>query len=232
MQNSNEKTSVGEGINEFVQKNRKPIFVSLGLIVLLLVGCIGAFSMLDLLRKKAIGGVEELNARYEALRFTIAEESSAADVEALLGDLNAFAKKNSGYAGGRAWALIAGIRGDKKEWAEAESAWVSAGQTAAKTYLGPAAWFNAGAAAEEQGKHAEAIDHYTKSLSLSVVFPAAPRAQFAIGRLREALDDKAAAIEAYRAVVSLWSYDTIWPNLAQSRIIALEPSLNVPKTGE
>jgi tetratricopeptide (TPR) repeat protein len=232
MHSSNENTNMSEGINEFVQRNRKPIFVVVGVIVLLLLGCAGALSVLDVMRKKAISEVEDLAARYEALRFTIAEESSAADVEALLADLSAFAKKTSGYAGGRAWALAAGIRGDKKEWAEAESAWVSAGQTAAKTYLGPAAWFNAGAAAEEQGKNAEAVAHYTKSLSLSVVFPAAARAQFAIGRLREALDDKAAAIEAYRALVSGWPSDTVWTNLAQSRIIALESPADSPETGD
>ena len=223
MQNPNEKPNLSEGINDFVQKNRKTIFLSLGVIVLLLAGCIAALSLMDMLRQKAISTAEELSARYESLRFTIAEESSAADVEALLADLEAFAKKNSGYAGGRAWALAAGIRSDKKEWEQAETAWASAAETAAKTYLGPAAWFNAGIAAEEQGKNAEALEYYAKSLSPAIVFPAASRAQFSIGRLKEALNDNAAAIEAYRAVITNWPYDTVWTNLAHSRIAALEP---------
>jgi tetratricopeptide (TPR) repeat protein len=222
MQNPNEKLSLSEGINDFVQKNRKSIFVSLGVIVLLLAGCVAALSIMDLLRKKAISEVEALSSRYEALRFTIAEESSAADVEALLADLEAFAKKSSGYSGGRAWALAAAIRGDKKEWEQAESAWVNAADAAAKTYLGPAALFNAAVAAEEQGKNTEALDHYTKSLSLASVFPAAPRAQFSIGRLKETLNDDAAAIEAYRAVIANWPYDTVWTNFAHSRLVAIE----------
>jgi tetratricopeptide (TPR) repeat protein len=222
MSNVHEKDGAGGGINEFIQKNRKPIFVSFSVLFLLFVGFIVAFSLLGALRKKAISEVEGLNARYEALRFTIAEESSAADVEALLGDLEAVAKKTSGYAGGRAWAIIAGIHGDKKEWAEAEAAWTSAAKAAAKTYLASAAWFNAGAAAEEQGRVDEAVGCYTQSLANTEAFPAAPRAQFAIGRLKEAQGDHAAAIAAYREVISKWSYDTVWNNLAQSRIIALE----------
>jgi tetratricopeptide (TPR) repeat protein len=232
MQNPNENLSLSEGINDFVQKNRKAIFVSLGVIVLMLAGFIAAVSLMDMLRQKAISAAEELSGRYESLRFTITEEASAADVEALLTDLEAFAKKHSGYAGGRAWALAAGIRSDKKEWEQAETAWASAAETAAKTYLGPAAWFNAGIAAEEQGKTAEALEYYAKSLSTAIAFPAAPRAQFSIGRLKEALQDNAAAIEAYRALITNWPYDTVWTNLAHSRIAALEPKTADSGAGE
>jgi len=54
------------------------------------------------------------------------------------------------------------------------------------------------------------------------VFPAAPRAQFSVGRLRESLNEDEKAIEAYRAVISSWPNDQVWTNLARSRIIALE----------
>ncbi|MDR0315882.1 MAG: tetratricopeptide repeat protein [Treponema sp.] len=222
MSNVRENPSLNERINDFVQKNRKPIFVSLGLIILLLVGFVATISILDVVRKKAISEVEELSRRYDPLRFAEESESRTADIDALLGDLTSLAKRTSGYAGARAWAAIADIQGNRKAWAEVESAWINAGKASAKTYLGPIAWYNAGVAAEEQGKTAEAIEHYTQSLSLSAVFPAAPRVQFSIGRLQEALSDDAAAIEAYRAVISGWSYDTVWPNLARSRIIALE----------
>jgi tetratricopeptide (TPR) repeat protein len=91
-----------------------------------------------------------------------------------------------------------------------------------KTYLSPVAFFNAGAAAEEQGKAQEAIEYYTNCLASSADFPGAPRAQFAIGRLQEGLHENAAALEAYRAVISGWPYNQVWVNLAHSRIIALE----------
>ena len=222
MANATEKAGLGEGINEFVQKNRRPIFAALGIIAVLLAAVVATLSIMDVLRKKATAGVEELNRRYESLRFTIAEESSASDVEALLGDLNTFARKTSGYPGGKAWSIIAGIHGDKKQWAEAETAWTAAAAAAPKTYLAPLSWFNAAVAAEEQDKIAEAIDYYCKSLVQPAVFPSASHAQFSIGRLKETQNDTAAAIEAYRAVISNWPYDTVWTSLAHSRIAALE----------
>ena len=239
MQNENEKrvmgaakeiTTVSDGINEFVQKYRKPIFVSAGVVLLALLAFIAALSIMDILNGKAISVVEELNGRYETLHPSITEEYSAVDVEALLADLEAFARKNSGaaaimkpgYAGGKAWSIIGSIHSDRKEWPEAETAWASAAKAAKKTYLAPLAFFNAGVAAEEQGKTEEAIEYYSSSLADAADFPGAARAQFAVGRLREALGDNAAAIEAYRAVISGWPYDMVWPSLAHSRIIALE----------
>ena len=221
MQNENEKSSyMDEGINGFVQRHRKPLFISAGLALLLLIVFIAVLSLMDMLNGKAISVVEEFNSRYESLAPYIAEEYSALDVEELLADLETFAKKKSGYAGGRAWSIIGNIYGKQEDWAGAEAAWTAAAGAAGKTYLAPFAWFNAGTAAEEQGKTEQAIEYYTKSLSPD--FPAAPRAQFSIGRLRENQDNNAAAIEAYRAVISGWSRDLVWPSLARSRIIALE----------
>ena len=222
MRQNTEQLNLNDGINEFVRKHRKPIVGSLGVLVLILAVTVSSLSLVDVFRKKAIRTVEELDRRYEALRFTIAEESSAADVAALLADLDAFAKKTSGYAGGRAWALIGGIRSDTKEWAAAEAAWAGAARAAPKTYLAPIALFNAAVAAEEQGKMPEAIDYYTRSVSHQAAFPAAARAQFAIGRLHESLVDEDAALEAYRAVIAKWPSDSVWSGLAHSRIIALE----------
>jgi tetratricopeptide (TPR) repeat protein len=89
----------------------------------------------------------------------------------------------------------------------------------AKTYLEPVAFYNGAVAAEEQGNTAQAIELYTKAAS-AADFPAASRAQFAIGRLQEA-NGKDAALEAYKSLLSKWPNDQVWANLAQSRIIAL-----------
>ena len=246
MQDKNEKSAKGiapgggandtvsDGINEFVQKHRKPIFISAAALLAVLLICIAALSIMDILRARSIIVVEEFGGRYEELRPLISEESSADKVTQLLAELEVFAKKNSGnaistalgrptgYAGGKAWLIIGNIYSDKKDWAAAEAAWVQAARAAKKTYLAPIAFFNAGAAAEELGKTAEAIEYYTNSLDSSDDFSAAPRAQFAIGRLRETLNENEAALEAYRAVISGWSYDRVWTSLAHSRIIALE----------
>jgi len=217
---------VGDGINEFIQRNRKPIFVGAAVIFLALIGCIVVLSVLDMVRGKAINAVEEFSSRYEELLPSITEEYSEVDVKQLLDDIESFTRGNSaavaGYAVGKSWSIAANIHGQKKDWPAAEAAWVLAAQTAKKTYLAPIAYFNAGAAAEEQEKTEEAIEYYTASLASSADFPGAPRAQFAVGRLQESLGNKDAAIEAYNAVISGWSYDQVWPSLAHSRIIALE----------
>ena len=228
MQKPNEKQAVEKGpnlsesINDFIQKNRKPIFIMAASLLVLLFAVIAAFSVMDVFRNRAIAAVEELGGRYETMLPSINEEYSQDDVASFIEELTAFANKNSGYPGGRAWLLIGGIHTAKKEWPEAEAAYAQAAKSAGKTYLAPLAWFNAGAAAEEQGKTAEAIGYYGSSLTAPAVFPAAPRAQFAVGRLHETLNEDEKAIEAYRAVISNWSYDQVWTNLARSRIITLE----------
>ena len=226
MQNENEKramgTAVSDGINEFIQRHRKPIFISAGAILLSLIVFIAAISIMDMLRGQAISVVEEFGSRYEALLPSITEEYSAVDVEQLLAEIEAFARRNSGYAGGKAWSIMGSIYREKEDWPAAEAAWTSAASAAKKTYLVPIAFFNAAAAAEERGKTEEAIGYYSSCLAAAADFSGAPRAQFAIGRLRESLGDTGAAIEAYRAVISDWPYDSVWSSLAHSRIIALE----------
>ena len=222
MQNQNEKPGFGDGMNEFIQKYRMPIYISAGAILLLLIISIAGFSLLDVYKNRAIGNVEDLNSRYESLSNSINEEYLKNDVEQLLTDLETFAKRNSGYAGIKAWSIIGSIHSGRKNWEEAEAAWVTAAGKSEKSYLSPVAWFNAGVAAEEQGSTVRAIDYYAKSLSAPAGFSAAPRAQFSIGRLRESLNDNDAAIAAYRAVISGWPFDRVWTSLAQSRIIALE----------
>jgi tetratricopeptide (TPR) repeat protein len=222
MSDAGEKVNINEAVNLFVQKNRKAIVIFFGTLLVLLALFIGVVSVSGAVRKKALERVEDFNRRYEALRFDINEEAKAGDVAALLEELTALAEKTQGYAGGRAWSIIGGIHADKKEWAEAERAYAAAARAAARTYLAAAAFFNAGAAAEEQGKNAEAVDYYTRCVAQAGVFPAAPRAQFAIGRLQEALDNKSAALEAYRGLITGWPNDAVWTNLAQSRIIILE----------
>ena len=222
MQNTNETAEPGQRINDFIQKHRKIIYISSGAVLLILILCIGVFFVMDMTGKKAISVVEDFTSRYESLRSTINETYMETDVAQLLAELEPFAKKSSGYAGGKAWSIIGSIHSAKSSWAEAETAWASAAGKSAKSYLTPLAWFNAGVAAEEQGKTAEAIDYYTKSLAAPAGFSAAPRAQFAIGRLREALNENEEAITAYRAVISGWPYEQVWTSLAHSRIIALE----------
>jgi len=222
MQKQNEVIKTEDSFNDFIQRNRKGIFLSLGILVILLAGVVTFISLKDYFQKKALAVVEELDTRYVDLRPSLKGEEKNEDVQKLLDDLNAFVKSNSGLAQGRGWSVIAQIHGEKEEWDQAEEAWRNAAKAAEKSYLAPIAYFNAAAAAEEQGKPEQAIELLEKSISGKFEFPAAPRAQFSIGRLYESLDNIPEAIIAYRLVLLKWPNISGWTELANSRIAVLE----------
>jgi len=215
----NEETE--DQFSEFIRKHRKGIYTVMGTIIILFVGLIVYLSLNSYFQKKATDEVEELNNKYAELRFLLADEHYKDDVNALLEKLDPL-KGKSGYPGARAWTIIAHIYSSREEWPKAEEAWRNAAKTGKKTYLAPAAFFNAAAAAENQGKIEDAIMLLEKSITYKFDFPAAPHAQFSIGRLYEQLGNIPAAAAAYRAVLVNWPNIETWANLAQSRIIAIE----------
>jgi hypothetical protein len=220
MSNAHEKISINERINDFFSVHRRKIVICLAGIVVLAAGFIAHSVINETLNKRSAAALEEFNRRYEALRFDISEPAKEEEVKALLDDLVKFAEGGKGYAKGRAWSLAAAIHADRKEWAEAGELWLGAAEAAAKTYLEPISLFQAAVAAEWREDTAAAIDLYTRCAS-SKDFPAAARARFSIGRLEESRNNTDAALEAYRGV-SAYTGETVWINLAQSRIIHLE----------
>ncbi|MCL2720128.1 MAG: tetratricopeptide repeat protein [Treponema sp.] len=228
---TNDYENIGDKINNFVQKNRKGIFIAFGLFILLFAGLIAYFLVNDHQNKQAIAEVEILNDEFDNLRYFLDDEYFAEDVNVLLSKLEVFAGNKKGFAGSKAWSLIAHIHSGRKQWKLAEEAWVKSADTGAKTYLGPIAFFNAAVCAEEQGKLEQAIEYLQQCVSHNFDFPDAPRAQFNIGRLYEQLGNYPMALIAYRAVLIEWSLDRsetitpnmhIWQNLARNQIIKLE----------
>jgi len=222
MQNKTE--NMGDKISDFIQKNRRFIFWLFIVIAFLFLGFIVYLFVDDSLHKKALAEVDELERRFEELNpgISLENEVAVSEVEILLSDLNVFAQKTGGFAGGKAWSIIARIHGIRKEWPQTEEAWINAAKSGNKTYLEPIAFFNAAAASEEQGKTEQAIEFYEKCASHNLDSLASVRAQFSIGRLYEKINNNPAAIEAYRIVLIKWPQITVWVNLANSRIAALE----------
>jgi len=217
---------ITEKLNDFLQKNRKVLFLGLVAVVVILAALIIGLTVREKLLTSAFSKVDALNERYEELLpFIGSEDSEAAskqaDISALLEDINAFASRNSGFAAARAYSLSAGIYELQKNWAESEKAWTLAAKAAEKNYLAPVSLYNAAVAAEEQGNIEAAIALYTRSLSFENSFSGAARAQFNIGRLQESRNNREAALEAYRSLLGKWPNDQLWANLAQSRIIQL-----------
>jgi tetratricopeptide (TPR) repeat protein len=216
---NDEPLTFTERLSDFLQ--RKVLAIGAIGVVAILVILIAVFIIGEALQTKALTQVEEFTRRYETLLPLITDESKATDVQALLDVLSAFAPKHSGYTGARGYSLLASIYAEQKNWAEAENAWAAGAKAGAKTYLEPVCLFSAAVAAEEQGNIAGAIERYTQCVAFADTFPAAPRAQFSIGRLLEGQGSKDAAIAAYREIPSKWPSDAIWANLAQSKIIFL-----------
>ena len=220
------KITINEKINDFVQKNRKRLLIGLIAVVVILAGFIIALSVREKVQANAFSKADELDRRYAALRVYIGSDdpdavSKQTEISALLDDLAAFEGKNSGFAAAKVYCISAEIYEAQKNWADAGQAWSASAKAAPKSYLAPVSVFNAAVAAEERDDIESAIDLYTQALDYGDAFPSAARAQFAIGRLQESRNNKDAALEAYRNLVSKWPYDPLWANLAQSRIIVL-----------
>jgi tetratricopeptide (TPR) repeat protein len=219
-----ETVSISSRINNFVQKNRTILFISLASIIGVVVILITVFSIRDNAIARSFFIVDAFEERYQDLveiSGDIPPELSNVEVNALLEELAAFANQNSGYAAARAYALSAAIYESASEWAGAEAAWTGAATKAAKTYLGPIAYFNAAAAAEEQGANERAIELYTTALNYGAEFPAAPRAHFSIARIHETMGNNALALETYQALIGRWPQNQVYVNLAHSSVLAL-----------
>jgi len=225
MQNKTE--NIGDKINTFVQKNRKTIFIVLGLIVALFIGLIVYLAVSDSMNKKAIAELDEMVVRYEEIfpedrNFYSIDDFTTEDVNALLADLESFAGKKKGVSSSKAWSLIGHIYSGREEWQKAEDAWLQSSKLGEKTYLGPLSLFNAATAAEEQGKLEQSIEYLRKATTHKFEFPAAARAQFNIGRLYEKLNKPQEALSAYREVLSNWPDMLVWQYFSRNRIIAIE----------
>jgi predicted negative regulator of RcsB-dependent stress response len=216
-----EKRSFSDVLADFIQRNRRGLLISAITLVVIVIGFIVGNAVRSSLREKANSAVEDFAQRYEVLVIDINEPEKAEEATTLLDELIAFAEKTSGYAGARAYSLAASVYAEQKNWAQAESAWRNSAKKAGNSYLAPVSLFNAATAAEEQGNLDQAVDLYAESAAHVSGFPAAARAQFEIGRLRESQGDSQAALEAYRLISEKWANESTWINLAQSRIILL-----------
>jgi len=221
-----EKESIGDKINEFIQRNRKGIFAVTGVILILFVGSLVFIYVKDNFDKKAAAQLEELIIKFDELRDKMDEEECDEEecdvIDTFIAELESFADKTRGFSGSKAKSLVAEIYVIREDWEKAEEAFTAAARIGAKTYLNPILLFNAAAAAEEQGRLEEAIDLLQQALSNKFEFPAAPRAQFSVGRLNEQLGNYDEAIDAYREVMINWPDLPAWQQLARSRITAIE----------
>jgi tetratricopeptide (TPR) repeat protein len=213
--------NTGDKIALFLQKYRAAFWGVLGIMIAGVIGSVLFFTVRNVLQNKAIVTLEAFEKRKTDLG-DLADASKSMEVQALLEEINAFAPKTFGYASAKAYSLAADIYAVRGEWAPAEEAWAASAGRSPGIYLAPLSLYNAAVAAEEQGNLDKAVEYYNRALAFPGIFPASQRAQFNIGRIYEAQNNKEAASEAYRNLIEKSSSDSNWAKLAQSRIIFLE----------
>jgi tetratricopeptide (TPR) repeat protein len=225
MAGKTEKISINQTLNDFVQRNRKPLIIGIAVFLGLIIALIAFLSISEYLRSIALSKVEGFNRSYYAImnseEYVTDQTSQQMALFSLLDELGAFQKRNFGYAAARAYAISASIYTDMGNWYNVENAWLNAASAARKTYFAPVAYFNAAVAAEEQNNISRAIELYDKALEFEDIFPAAPRAQFSVGRLYETQGNYVDALYAYQTVVNKWYQEQVWVGLAHSRILYL-----------
>jgi len=226
VQKKEEAVTINQRVADFIQKNRRSLFVGLIAIIVALAGFITVVTVRERLLERALTQVDEFGRRYDRVRVDPDGDdpymvSKMLEISVLLAEIDSFASRNSGFAAARAYNLAANIHWDQNNRDDAEKAWLDAARAAGRNYMAPVSLFNAAVAAEERGDIETAIAHYSRALEYGNIFPSAVRAQFSIGRLEESRNRRDAAIAAYRNVMNNWPNDSLWPNLAQSRILAL-----------
>jgi len=228
MQNKESQSTVDK-ITDFIQRNRKGIFVTLIVVVVLFVGMLTYLYIGDFFNKKANARAEDFNTRFTDIQLLKRQGDEALEAEnALLSDLESYVAKTSpitegkGFAQGKVWSLVGHIYSGRNDWGKAEEAWLNAANKGSNTYIGPIALFNAAVAAEEQGNLEEAISLLDQCVSHKFDFPSAPRAQFNIGRLYEQLGKSDEALAAYRVVLTKWPNMPVFQYLAHNQIIKIE----------
>ncbi|MDR2602123.1 MAG: hypothetical protein LBC53_06700 [Spirochaetaceae bacterium] len=206
----------------FFYKYKRPVLAFIIIVTAFILGMVAYFAINEIVTKAATLELENLVAKYEELNpdFGSSEGEAKEKADALLAEIEAFAKKSGGYAGARAWSMAAGVYAERKDWEKGASSYVNSAKKAKNGYLAPVSWYNAAVCAEENGKDADAKAFLEKSLTYKD-FPLAARVRFSIARILEKTDVEK-ALEAYRALINAHEKETGWVNLSQSRIIALE----------
>ena len=223
-----ESSGIMPGMLELIQTHRKKIFIGLIVIIMAFVIAIVIITVRDNLHESGLVRVDELERRYADLysydEYGLSDADRIfrmAELNILLNEVVDFQRNAFGFASARAYVLAGDIHWETGDYEQAENAWLGAARAARNSYLEPVSYFNAAIAAEEQGNIDNAIAHYERVLAAGDNFPAAARAQFAIGRLEESRGNTVAALLAYENLLFRWFNDPVWASLAQSRIVAL-----------
>lgn len=218
-----EKKSLSLKISDFIRSNRSLLFVVLIAVLLFVIG-VALWSILSNLRSQAATAQVELIENSLSSYETESDLTKKSDLEkGILAAIDKLAKDYpKSYSARRAFAIKARIAEEKKDWAAAELAWVSAADSSSEDFLVPIALQGAAIAAEERGANDKAIGYYKRLVDkYASKTVGIPHAYFALGRMAEETKDYPSALAYYEKILSGYP-DEDWTKLAKDRIIFMK----------
>ncbi|MCL2879068.1 MAG: hypothetical protein FWF29_02370, partial [Treponema sp.] len=81
------KTTFNQKVNDFFQKRRTPVLISLIVIAAVFIGFLGFYGISNVMHKNANGKLDVLSGRYDDLKSEITADTSSDKVDTLIKDL-------------------------------------------------------------------------------------------------------------------------------------------------
>ena len=218
---TDENDSFSQKLTDFLVKYRKILITGLSVIIVCLITVFIVAAVKEKKSQTASEAIETIQSDWDAARTASDTTDLASKEDEQLAKLEKIYKSNKhSYAGARASMTIAEIYFSRKDWKNAQDAYLMAAKSAPRAYTAGLNYYNAGMCADELGNEDEAIDYFNKANACEN-FALKSRALFSIGRIEEQRSNKDAAISAYEEVAEKYPDDD-WALLAKSRIIALK----------
>lgn len=216
----NEKKTVSEIISNFLTKYGKVFII---LVLVLIVAAI-ALGIINTFTKKAkaknFDALDEITYAYEnAVKDLSGEELADKEAE-LIANAIKLAESSKGNVANRAYAFVADVEFQKKNYENAKANWLKAAEFGKDNYTGAIAYYNAAITCEELGDNEGAVANYKLAIE-NPDFSLKPKALFNMARVQETLEKYADAIATYTQLCDE-NPDDSYAQLAKSRIIALQ----------
>ncbi len=219
--NKAKKEGTQEKVESFMMRNRIPLLVCIGILVVAAVALCVVSGVSESVRRKNLAALDSIEYAFTKGGSELSDSEVSTRQASALEGLGIYLSKG-GIVGARANMLAADIYFQKKDWVAAKDCYLKAAAAGEKLYTAAICHYNAGVCAEEMGDGQAAASCYETAAGKDG-FYLAPHALFNLGRISESLSDFSKAKESYQKIIDAYSGDD-FAKLAHSRLIALKAS--------